>query len=98
MRVLMTVEIDTDAGNRGIQDGSLPKAIQAALTQLKPEAAYFTTRHGHRTGYFVFDLREPAQMPQVAEPFFIGLNARIDMTPVMNAEDVQQGMSRVPQT
>ena len=97
MRVLMTVEIDTEAGSRGIQDGSLPKAIQGALTQLKPEAAYFTTRHGHRTAYFVFDLQEPAQMPQVAEPLFMGLNAKIDMTPVMNADDVQQGMSRVAQ-
>jgi hypothetical protein len=33
----------------------------------------------------------------LAAPFF-GLNARIDMTPVMNADDLQKALTGVPAT
>ena len=31
MRMMMKVKLDAEAGSRGIQDGSLPKAMQEAL-------------------------------------------------------------------
>jgi len=95
MRMLMTVEMDTEATNRGIKDGTLPKMMDAALERLRPEAAYFTTHDGHRTAYIVFDIAEPAQMVQMAEPFFSGLSAKIDWSPVMNANDLREGLSRL---
>jgi hypothetical protein len=96
MRMLMTVEMDTDAGSRAIADGSLPKLMESALSQLQPEAAYFTTLEGHRTAYIVFDLQEPSQMVQAAEPFFSGVSAKIDWSPVMNPQDLQEGVGRLP--
>jgi hypothetical protein len=96
MRMLMTVEMDTDASNRAIKDGSLPKLMESALEQIQPEAAYFTTHEGYRTAYMVFDLQETSQMVQIAEPFFAGLNAKIDWSPVMNPQDLQEGLSRLP--
>jgi len=51
---------------------------------------------GQRTAYVVFDLREPAQMPQLAEPLFRELKAKIDWRPVMNREDLQEGLARLP--
>jgi hypothetical protein len=98
MRMLMTVEMDTEASNRGIKDGSLPKLMESALERLQPEAAYFTTHEGHRTAYIVLDIAEPAQMVQMAEPFFIGLNAKVNWSPAMNAEDLREGLSRLSQT
>jgi len=95
MRTLMTVQMDTEAANRAIKDGSLPKAMESTLDQLHAEAAYFTTRDGQRTAYIVFDLQETAQIPQVAEPFFMGMNAKIDLSPVMNADDMQEGLARL---
>jgi hypothetical protein len=89
--------MDTEASNRAIKDGSMPKVMESALEQLHAEAAYFTTHEGQRTAYIVFDLHEPAQIPQVAEPFFQALNAKIDWSPVMNAEDLQEGLARLPQ-
>jgi len=97
MRMLMTVEMDTEASNRGIKDGSLPKMMEEALQRLHPEAAYFTTHDGQRTAYIVLDISEPAQMVQMAEPFFSGVNAKIDWSPVMNAEDLQKGLSLLRQ-
>jgi Domain of unknown function (DUF3303) len=96
MRTLMTVQMETEAANHAIQDGSLAKTMEAALEQLHAEAAYFTTREGQRTAYIVFDLHDTTQIPEVAEPFFMGLNAKIDMAPVMNADDVQEGLARLP--
>ena len=97
MRTLMTVEMDTEASNRAIKDGSLPKLMESLQEQLHPEAAYFTTHEGHRTAYMVFDLQETSQMVQIAEPLFAGLNAKIDWSPVMNPQDLQDGLSRLPQ-
>jgi hypothetical protein len=50
MRMLMTVQIPTAAGNEAIKDGSLPRIVGASLDALNAEAAYFTTRDGLRTG------------------------------------------------
>jgi len=95
MRMLMTVEMDTEASNRSIKDGSMPTMMESAMQRLRPEAAYFTTHEGHRTAYIVLDITEPAQMVQMAEPFFAGLNAKVDWSPVMTAEDLREGLSRL---
>jgi hypothetical protein len=93
--MLMTVQMDTEAGNRSIKDGSLPKLMESTLSQLNAEAAYFTARDGLRTAYIVFDMQEAAQIPQIAEPLFMGMNAKIELSPVMNAEDLQEGLGRL---
>jgi hypothetical protein len=95
MRTLMTVEMDTEAGNRGIKEGSLPKLMESLLDQLHPEAAYFTTHDGKRTAYVVFDLQDAAQMVQIAEPLYAGLNAKIDWSPAMNPQDLRDGLGRL---
>jgi hypothetical protein len=97
MRMLMTVQMDTEAASRGIQDGSLPKLMESTLEQLHAEAAYFTTRDGQRTAHIYFDLDDPAQMVQIAEPLFMGLKAKIDLAPVMKPEDLREGLARLPQ-
>ena len=50
--------------------------------------------NGKRTALFVYDLKEPAQIPSVAEPLFLALNADISMYPAMNAEDVKKGLEQ----
>jgi hypothetical protein len=96
MRTLMRVQVETEAGNRAIKDGTLPKVIQSTLERLKPEGAFFTTLDGARTAYFVFDMAEPSQIPAIAEPFFMELNAKVDFYPAMNVDDVQKGLQNLP--
>lgn len=94
MRMLLTVQMDTEAANKAIKDHSLPTIMKSALGGLNPEAAYFGAKDGLRTGYIVFDLKDPSDIPSVAEPFFQALGAKVTFTPVMTFEDVQAGLQR----
>jgi hypothetical protein len=96
MRTMMRVTIPVDAGNKAIRENSLPKLMQAFLEQFKPEAAYFFSSEGKRSALFVFDLKESSQIPSIVEPLFMGLNAAVELVPVMNADDLRSGLERVP--
>lgn len=93
MRVLFRAQLDTERSNEAIRNGTLAKLIQSSMEQVKPEAAYFTADHGHRTCFLVFDMQDSSQMPAIAEPFFLELGADVSYTPVMNPEDLQKGLS-----
>jgi len=92
MRTLLKVTIDAEPGNRGILEGALPKVIQSAIDKLKPEAAYFYSNNGKRCCMMVFDMKDSSEMPGITEPFFMALNAEVELCPVMNAEDLQKGL------
>jgi hypothetical protein len=49
MRMMMKVQLDTEAGSRAIADGSMPQLMQETLGRLQPEAAYFGPENGIRT-------------------------------------------------
>jgi hypothetical protein len=95
MRVMMKVSIDTEAGSRAIQDGSIGQIMQEALTPLNPEAAYFGPEHGVRTAFIVFDMQDPSELPRMTEPLFGRLGAHIEIFPVMNREDLQKGLQQL---
>ena len=95
MRMMMKVQIDTEAGSRAIADGSLPQLMQEALGRLEPEAAYFGPEAGIRTAFIVFDLKDPSQLPALTEPLFSRLKANVQMFPVMDREDLQKGLGRL---
>ena len=95
MRMMMKMQIDTEAGSRAIADGSLPQLMQETLGRLEPEAAYFGPEEGIRTAFIVFDLEDPSQLPALTEPLFSKLKANIQMFPVMDREDLQKGLGRL---
>ncbi len=95
MRMLMKARLPTEAGNRAIKDGTLPDIIRKTLETLHAEAAYFTTMDGHRTMIAVFDMTASADMPRIAEPLFMGLNATIEFMPCMNADDLKIGLANI---
>ncbi|WP_086565012.1 hypothetical protein [Streptomyces africanus] len=95
MRVLLKASMDTEKANEAIRNGTLGKLVQESLEQIKPEAAYFTSDHGKRTAFMVFDMQDSSQMPVLSEPFFLQLGAEITYTPVMNLEDLQKGLSQL---
>jgi hypothetical protein len=96
MRIMIKFAFPTDAGNAAIRDGKVTKVFQALADELKPEAAYFFPEGGERAGFFVVDLKESSQIAEIAERFFFGLNAKVELVPVMAVEDLQKGFSGVP--
>lgn len=92
MRTLLRATIDATSGNHAIADGSLPQVIKNTMDRLKPEAAYFHTVNGERSCFMVFDMKDPSEIPGIAEPLFSMLNARVEFYPVMNAEELQKGL------
>ncbi|MFL5856094.1 MAG: hypothetical protein ACJ77L_05015 [Solirubrobacteraceae bacterium] len=95
MRMMMKVQMDTEAGSRAIADGSMPQLLQETLGRLQPEAAYFGPENGIRTAFIVFDLQDPSQIPSLSEPLFSAVKANIQMFPVMDREDLQKGMGQL---
>jgi hypothetical protein len=95
MRMFLKMQMSVEAGNRAIKDGSLPKIIQGFMEAAKPEGAWFTALDGKRTMVAVFDLASPADIPRLAEPFFTGLDATFELSPAMDAADLQAGLSRL---
>jgi hypothetical protein len=95
MRTLMKLKIDTEAGSRAIQEGSIGPLMQETLGALQPEAAYFGPEDGIRTAFIVFDLKDPSQLPPITEPLFRQLKATVEMFPVMNQEDLQKGLQQL---
>jgi hypothetical protein len=95
MRMLLKVQIPVEAGNAAVSEGKMPQIVQGAMEKLKPEAAYFLSLGGVRTALFVFDMADPSQIPVVAEPFFTGANASVELLPVMTAEELQAGLAQL---
>jgi hypothetical protein len=94
MRTLVKITLETVAANAAIKSGELPKLIAATMERLKPEAAYFTTEDGRRMAFMVFDMKEPSDIPGIAEPWFMATNAKVEFCPVMTPEDVKSGLER----
>jgi hypothetical protein len=85
MRMMLKIVIPTETGNQAIKDGSLRKIFEAAMSKLKPE-------HGLRSAMMIFDMKDASEIPAIAEPLFAGLNARLQLQPVMNADDLKKGL------
>jgi len=95
MRVLLKAALDTERANEAIRSGKMPQLMEEAIGQLRPEAAYFTLDHGRRTAYLVIDVQDSSEMPKIGEPFFLDFGAEIELTPVMNREDLARGLSQL---
>lgn len=95
MRTLLKAQLDTEAASKAISGGKMPEVMQETIERLQPEAAYFTPTDGVRTCYFVFDLKDPSDIPVISEPLFQTFEARLTYSPVMNQEDLQKGLSQL---
>lgn len=93
MRMLLKASPRGEAGNRAVADGTFGRVIGRFMERFHPEAAYFTTEHGERTAFLIFDLKSESEMVAAAEPFWNELHATVDWVPVMTAEDVQKGLA-----
>ncbi len=95
MRMMLRWTVPVEKGNETIRDGSLATTLQTLLEELEPEAAYFWPENGERAGMIVFDMADTTQIPQIAEPLFMNVDAAVEFLPVMNADDLRQALEKV---
>lgn len=85
MRMMLTASIPHEPFNTLVRNGTAGAVINKILSELKPEAVYFTEEHGTRCAVLIVDVADPSRIPFFAEPFFLSFNAdcrfRIAMTP-----------------
>ncbi len=97
MRFLVTATWDMEAGNALAKSGKLGATVKSILEDLQPEAAYFTANQGNRTAVLVVDLADPSQLPAVAEPWFLAVNATVEFQPAMVPEDLAKAGPSIEQ-
>lgn len=88
MKYIMKISMPVEKGNERIKDPKFGKIMQEILSEIKAEAAYFTTVCGERGGYIVVNMNDASQMPAFAEPFFLQFNADVTLIPVMTPEEL----------
>jgi hypothetical protein len=88
MRTLMLLQFPIEPFNTLTRNGTAGAKMKAILDEIKPEAAYFTAMEGHRGGVLVVDVKNPSDIPSLAEPWFLTFNATVDFRIAMTPEDL----------
>jgi hypothetical protein len=94
MRFLMKVVMDTDKANQLALAGKLGSTIGGILEAQKPEAAYFVSDQGQRTGFLVVNFDHPSDLPRFAEPWFFAFDAQVHVQPAMIPDDLKKALSQ----
>jgi hypothetical protein len=89
MRFLVKISFPVEAANEAARKNNLA-VIRQILEEQKPEAAYFIADGGRRTAVLITDLAAASDIPALAEPWFLALNASIEATPAMLAADLEK--------
>jgi hypothetical protein len=92
MRFLVSAKIPTESGNKMVQDPNFLKKIETYIDKVKSEATYFYEADGNRVAAFVVDIQSADQIPAIVEPLFSGMDAHIELHPVMSLDDLKKGI------
>ncbi len=90
MRMLMNLTFPHEPFNTAIRKGTAGETMGKILEAIKPEAAYFTEQDGHRGAILIVDVKDPSEIPALAEPWFLNFMADVKFRIVMSAEDLQR--------
>jgi len=63
--------------------------------KINPGAADVLPTDGQRSAMPVFDMQDGAGLPSTVEPLFRTLNESVELSPVMNLDDLQKGLASV---
>ena len=88
MKYIMKIRMSIEKGNQALKDPEFGHKMSSLLSDIKAEAAYFTTICGQRGAYVIINLNDASEIPAVAEPFYLCLDADIDFLPAIRPEDL----------
>jgi hypothetical protein len=95
MRFMIEFTVPTQHGNDVVRSGKIDKVFKKLGEDLKPEAMYFYPDDGLRAGCIFLQSDNPAICVAVGERLWFGLQAKIKVTPVMNADELGKGLSEI---
>lgn len=95
MRTLLKIQVPIERGNKAVKEGLIGRVLEATIADIKPECSYYFTEGGQRAAIAVFDLKDPTDIPRIAERLFQELSATVDFVPVMNAEELKTGLGKL---
>ncbi len=90
MRMLLNVVLPHEPFNTAVRNGTVGATIRRITEEIKPEAIYFTEQNGHRGATLIVNVERAAQIPALAEPWFLHFNADCQFRIAMTPEDLQQ--------
>ena len=88
MRMLMHIKLPLGPFNSAVRDGSIEPKMKRILEATNPEASYFSEQDGHRGGILIVNVNEPADVPRLADPWFLTFNAEVEFRIAMTPEDL----------
>ena len=86
MMMLLTFPIEPF--NTKVRNGTIGPTMMKILDDSKPEAAYFSEREGKRGGVLIVNVDGPSDVPRLAEPWFLNLNADVEFRICMLPQDL----------
>lgn len=95
MRHMIKFSIPVDEGNGLVKSGKIGENFQSIMEDFKPEASYFFTENGQRSGLMILNITDSADLVKVVESFWFGLHADVSVTPVLNGEDLAKGLAGI---
>jgi hypothetical protein len=84
----------TEHGNKMLQDPNFPKKLEGVISQIKPEAVYFTPVEGERGIIMIVNLPSADMIATISEPLWMMFNCKLDLQPLMELKDLQQGLQK----
>jgi hypothetical protein len=88
MRMLLQAKIPHEEFNAAVRDGSVERKMKQILEETKAEAVYFTEYDGRRGAIMIINIKDPAEVPRFAEPWFLSFNADVQFHIAMTPEEL----------
>jgi hypothetical protein len=99
MRMIMLVQFPIEPFNTLVKNGSAGAKMKQLLDATKPEHVWFSERNGKRGGIMIVNLDNPSDVPRLAEPWFLALNAEVEFRIAMTPEDLgRSGIDSIGKT
>ncbi len=96
MRTMLRLMMDTSAGNAAIRNRDVQNVIEDVAIKIHPVAASLYPSKGRRCALFVFDMTGSSDISEILGALFVNLGAGLELTPVMNSEDLRTGRAARP--
>jgi len=88
MRMIMLVQLPIEPFNTAVKNGTIAGKMKQIMDAVKPEHAWFSERNGKRGGILIVNVDSPSDVPRLAEPWFLALNAEVEFRIAMTPEDL----------